>query len=261
MQLPPLLLAFIVLKPSAALYVPELNQDWTLLRPQLEPPKGSVSSLPFNIGFVANPYVWDEEKEDMVEPEAPEVTKLITTTVTLSYVTAAPKATTIVDLVQIDDGQVQRKSPTVEEPEEECDDIIKVKRDEVYHIHDGDCNHEEEDDEDAEENDFEADPVFAVACSTETALSLLLQDGILRDNYDRICSIVSGHQFQCDGPVPQYGTIFAAGWSVTPQGSLALGGSTKFFQCALGDFYNIYDTPIDPLCNPVVLNVVELIDC
>lgn len=235
-----------LIKQLMAIYVPELNQDWTLLRPELNPPKGSVISLPFNIGFVANSYVWDKEKGAMVEPEHQEATRLITTTVTKSYVTAAPQATTTIDLVQIDDGQIQRKTTGAND--------------------NGDC---EEDDSDSESDyegyvkrSVEADsPVFAVACSTNTALSLSLKDGILKDNQDRICSIVSGHQFQCDGPVPQYGTLFAAGWSVTPQGLLALGNSTKFYQCALGDFYNIYDTSIDPLCNPVVLNVVELIEC
>ena len=90
---------------------------------------------------------------------------------------------------------------------------------------------------------------------------MTLTDGILRDSDDRIGCIVSGHQFQFDGPTPQHGAIYAAGWSVTKQGQLALGDSTKFYQCASGDFYNLYDEPIAFQCHPVTLDVVELIEC
>lgn len=88
-----------------------------------------------------------------------------------------------------------------------------------------------------------------------------LHDSILRDSDDRIGCIVSGHQFQFDGPTPQHGAVFAAGWSVTKDGQLALGNSTKFYQCASGHFYNLYDQSIGFQCHPVTLDVVELIDC
>lgn len=104
-------------------------------------------------------------------------------------------------------------------------------------------------------------PVYSVACYTNSTLKMTLTDGILRDSDDRIGCIVSGHQFQFDGPTPQHGAIYAAGWSVTKQGQLALGDSTKFYQCASGDFYNLYDEPIAFQCHPVTLDVVELIEC
>lgn len=97
-------------------------------------------------------------------------------------------------------------------------------------------------------------------CSSETALSLTLQNSILTDSKGRIGSIVSSRQFQFDGPPPQTGTIFAAGWSIV-DGKLALGNSTTFFQCLSGDFYNIYDTSIAEQCNAVELDVVIFDNC
>lgn len=117
-----------------------------------------------------------------------------------------------------------------------------------------------EESEDEDLDDF-VSPVYAVACATNTTLQMQLEDGILRDSNNRIGSIVGGRQFQFDGPSPQYGAIFAAGWSITEKGQLALGNSTKFYQCASGEFYNLYDEPIAFQCNPVTLDVVELIDC
>lgn len=104
-------------------------------------------------------------------------------------------------------------------------------------------------------------PVYSVACYTNATLRMTLTDGILRDSDNRIGCIVSGHQFQFDGPTPQHGAVFAAGWSVTKEGQLALGDSTKFYQCASGNFYNLYDEPIAFQCHPVTLDVVELIEC
>nr|UHH90004.1 Pir11 [Candida metapsilosis] len=121
---------------------------------------------------------------------------------------------------------------------------------EVHHHH----HHDDDDDE------F-ASPVYSVACYTNATLRMTLQDSILRDSDDRIGCIVSGHQFQFDGPTPQHGAVFAAGWSVTKDGQLALGNSTKFYQYASGHFYNLYDQSIGFQCHPVTLDVVELIDC
>ncbi|CAK9435566.1 uncharacterized protein LODBEIA_P02930 [Lodderomyces beijingensis] len=104
-------------------------------------------------------------------------------------------------------------------------------------------------------------PVYSVACYTKSTLRMSLKDSILRDCDDRIGCIVSSHQFQFDGPVPQHGAVYAAGWSVTKDGQLALGDSTKFYQCASGHFYNLYDQPIGFQCHPVTLDVVELIEC
>ncbi|KAG7662346.1 uncharacterized protein J8A68_004117 [[Candida] subhashii] len=110
------------------------------------------------------------------------------------------------------------------------------------------------------EDEFQS-PVYSVACYTNSTLRMTLQNSILKDSDNRIGSIVSGHQFQFDGPTPQHGAVYCAGWSITKDGQLALGNSTKFYQCASGNFYNLYDEPIGYQCHPVTLDVVELIEC
>ena len=104
-------------------------------------------------------------------------------------------------------------------------------------------------------------PTNLVACYTDSSLRMKLEDSILRDSKGRIGCIVSNHQFQFDGPVPQHGAIYAAGWSVTMDGKLALGDCTKFYQCATGEFYKLYNQQIGPQCQPVTLEIVELINC
>ena len=63
-----------------------------------------------------------------------------------------------------------------------------------------------------------------------------------------------------DAP-PQSGSIYTAGFSVCNNGSLALGGSTTWYQCRSGDFYNLYDRWWAPQCNPVTINAVMLKQC
>jgi hypothetical protein len=98
------------------------------------------------------------------------------------------------------------------------------------------------------------------SCSSETALSMILKDSVLIDSQGRIGAIVSNRQFQFDGPTPQAGTIYAAGWNIV-DGKLALGKNTVFFQCLSGNFYNLYDTNIGPQCTAVELDVVLFADC
>ncbi|KAK6456731.1 uncharacterized protein RJT20DRAFT_154302 [Scheffersomyces xylosifermentans] len=130
--------------------------------------------------------------------------------------------------------------------------------DEEDHQKDKECC---DDDEEPQNSSEFVSPVYTVACATNTTLQMTLENSILRDSNGRIGSIVSGHQFQFDGPVPQYGAIYAAGWYITESGQLALGNSTEFYQCASGEFYNLYHEPIGLQCNPVSLDVVELIEC
>ena len=99
------------------------------------------------------------------------------------------------------------------------------------------------------------------ACKNSGTLQLTLKDGILTDDKHRIGSIVSNRQFQFDGPTPQAGAIYAAGWSITPDGKLALGDSDVFYECLSGDFYNLYDEHIAEQCSPIHLEVVNLVDC
>jgi hypothetical protein len=97
-------------------------------------------------------------------------------------------------------------------------------------------------------------------CKDENDLSMTLEDGILIDSKGRIGSIVANRQFQFDGPPPQAGAIYAAGWSID-DGHLVIGDDHIFWECLSGTFYNIYDESIGDQCTPVVLNVVDLVDC
>ena len=105
------------------------------------------------------------------------------------------------------------------------------------------------------------DYVFPVSCKSPNALSMVLHDGILNDAHGRVGSIVANRQFQFDGPPPQAGAIYAAGWSVSEEGNLAIGTTEIFYQCLSGSFYNLYDEHIGSQCEPVYLKVVDLIDC
>lgn len=87
-------------------------------------------------------------------------------------------------------------------------------------------------------------------------LEITLKAGVLKDSKDRTGYIAANNQFQFDGP-PQTGAIYTAGWSACGNGSLALGGSTVFYQCLSGDFYNLYDKAEDKeQCNQVHINIV-----
>lgn len=97
-------------------------------------------------------------------------------------------------------------------------------------------------------------------CKTGNDLAITLENGVLKDSKNRIGSIVSNRQFQFDGPVPQAGAIYAAGWGIV-DGHLTLGGDDIFWECLSGTFYNLYDESIGEQCIPVHLNVVDLVDC
>lgn len=103
--------------------------------------------------------------------------------------------------------------------------------------------------------------VSQVGCKSSEALTMSLKGSVLTDSQGRIGSIVANRQFQFDGPPPQAGAIYAAGWSITADGNLAIGETTTFYQCLSGTFYNLYDKSIGNQCTPVNLQVVELVDC
>ncbi|QLQ79006.1 hypothetical protein HG537_0B03530 [Torulaspora globosa] len=103
--------------------------------------------------------------------------------------------------------------------------------------------------------------IKAVSCKNDGTLQMTLKGGILTDGKGRIGSIVANRQFQFDGPPPQAGAIYAAGWSITPDGNLAIGDEDTFYQCLSGNFYNLYDQSLGEQCHPVHLEVINLIDC
>lgn len=99
-----------------------------------------------------------------------------------------------------------------------------------------------------------------VSCKVNGTLTMTLEKSILKDSSNRVGSIVANHQFQFDGPTPQAGAIYAAGWGVL-DGKLALANSTVFYQCLSGTFYNLYDENIGAQCEAVYLEIVNLVDC
>ncbi|ODV83846.1 hypothetical protein CANARDRAFT_202216 [[Candida] arabinofermentans NRRL YB-2248] len=98
-------------------------------------------------------------------------------------------------------------------------------------------------------------------CKVPSNLMVTLTEGILYDSENRIGSIVSNNQFQFDGPTPQAGAIYAAGWAIDEDGYLALGDQQEFWECLSGDFYNLYNADIADQCEPIYIRLVELIDC
>lgn len=77
----------------------------------------------------------------------------------------------------------------------------------------------------------------------------------MTDSHQRTGYIASNYQFQFDAP-PQAGAIYTAGFSVCANGTLALGGSTQWWGCASGSFYNVYDRDWAPQCNRVEIDVL-----
>jgi hypothetical protein len=125
-----------------------------------------------------------------------------------------------------------------------------------------------------------------VSCLTDSTLQLHLQDSNLYDGLNRTGYIASNYQFQFDGP-PQSGAIYTSGWSLCPVPdpsastspqqagdedgdddgqldgvmTLALGGSTTFWQCLSGNFYNLYTENWAAQCSPVELRITRLVSC
>jgi hypothetical protein len=86
--------------------------------------------------------------------------------------------------------------------------------------------------------------------ATQGALVCTLKDGVLRDSFLRTGSVVANRQFQFDGP-PQAGAIYTGGFSVCNNGSVAIGGTTRWWQCSSGGFYNLYDEWIGAQCEEI----------
>lgn len=74
-----------------------------------------------------------------------------------------------------------------------------------------------------------------------------MKGGALTDPQGRTGYIASNYQFQFDDP-PQAGAIYTAGFSVCRNHYLALGGSTDWYKCLSGSFYNLYFENIGSEC-------------
>ncbi|CCH46592.1 putative secreted protein [Wickerhamomyces ciferrii] len=103
--------------------------------------------------------------------------------------------------------------------------------------------------------------IQSTSCLTDESLALTLKDSILTDAKGRLGAIVANRQFQFDGPPPQAGSIYAAGWSITKDGNLAIGDNDVFYQCLSGSFYNLYDENVAEQCTAIHLEIVDLVSC
>ncbi|KAH7361228.1 hypothetical protein BKA66DRAFT_514725 [Pyrenochaeta sp. MPI-SDFR-AT-0127] len=88
------------------------------------------------------------------------------------------------------------------------------------------------------------------------ALTMTLNDGILKDQAGRQGYIASNYQFQFDAPV-QAGARETSGFSLCGNQSLALGSTTVFYQCLSGEFYNLYSQSTGAQCIPIHIQAVN----
>lgn len=242
------ILYFITL--ALAAYSPDTHDDWTVLKPTVESPRGSYSSLHFNFGIIVNP-VNLESLGEAVEPETVSAAPLKEASIGSS----GKKSSSVIDMEAGSNSRNQSSSNTTDSTNEDSHGLnsrhgqVSIEKRHVAASQ-------------AIASTHDIKPVLVpVSCVSDTVLKLTLEDGILRLTGNRIGSIVSNHQFQFDGPVPQNGALYAAGWLVTPEGLLCLGDQTVFYQCTSGDFYKLFDESIGSQCSPVQLDVIELISC
>lgn len=75
--------------------------------------------------------------------------------------------------------------------------------------------------------------------SCGSSVTLTLNNGNLLDQRGRTGYIASNYQYQFDGP-PQAGYEYTTPFSICGNNSIALGGSTVFYNCNSGSFNNVY---------------------
>ena len=158
--------------------------------------------------------------------------------------TAEPTASAA---AQISDGQIQHKNSTVAAESRAAATTLSDGQPQESGV--------------SSSNDEDSSSSIPKACSSSNNLVMKLEDGVLTDSKGRIGAIVANRQFQFDGPPPQAGSIFAAGWSISKDGYLTLGDSKVFYQCLSGDFYNLYDENVAAQCNAVKLKIIDFVDC
>jgi hypothetical protein len=84
---------------------------------------------------------------------------------------------------------------------------------------------------------------------------ITLENGVLTDQQGRTGGIVANSQFQFD-ELTQEGSLFLDGFSICGNSSLAVGGSTIFYQCLSGTFYNLYQQSQGKQCNEIYINTI-----
>lgn len=265
--------AILALLPMAVgSYSPDTNDDWRVLVPAADSPAGAYNSLPFKFGIIANAYQSQISSPlDTVSNVQMKSLELIDIDATGGVgdtdIVVEGESSPDTGALLSTDGYTPGTENTPEAAAELYNEVYVSS----YGLHSphGGVSVEKRSASDPDTKAVGADTKLAleikslvpVACVTDSVLQLQLEKGILRLNGDRIGSIVSSHQFQFDGPVPQHGALYAAGWLVTKEGLLCLGNNTLFYRCTSGDFYKLYDASIGGQCSPVQLDVIELISC
>ena len=224
---------------ALAAYVP--SEPWSTLTPSATY-KGGLTNYASTFGIAVEPIASaaasSKAKRDAVSQIGD------------GQIQAATKTAAAVS--QINDGQIQAATKTAAA---------------VSQITDGQAQAAKATEGATQQNDGQvqnkdaSNPVTSVSCKVDGTLEMSIKDGILTDGKGRVGSIVANRQFQFDGPPPQAGALYAAGWSITPDGNLALGDQDVFYQCLSGDFYNLYDESIATQCHPVHLQAIDLVSC
>lgn len=270
-----------IITAAIAAYVP--SDPWTDLTPSAPAPTGATTDHTHAFGIqiitisaakrdvvnqIGDGQIQKQTSETLSHPPAPTTTAQVVNQIGDGQIqhqtTSAPPTPTTASVVnQIGDGQIQHQTTAASV---------------VNQIGDGQIQHQtahntstatvasQISDGQIQATGLPADPNAGQsgageACLTENSLTMNLKGGILKDSKGRIGAIVANRQFQFDGPPPQAGSIYAAGWSVTKDGKLAIGSTTTFYQCLSGDFYNLYDENVAAQCSAVELGVIDLVKC
>ncbi|WPK26821.1 hypothetical protein PUMCH_004183 [Australozyma saopauloensis] len=257
---------------AQAAYVP--SEPWTTLTPSAPAPTGAITDHPswFGIQIVAQ-----EVKKDKRDGVAQIGDGQVQKQTSITLLTPAPPKPTAPIINQIGDGQIQNQisnNKPVTIVNQIGDGQIqnqKISTSSVINqIGDGQIQNQPKPTVAGQISDGQPQATgtvpaggskFPQACLAENNLAMKLDKTVLTDSKGRIGAIVANRQFQFDGPPPQAGTIFAAGWSITQNGTLALGNSDMFYQCLSGDFYNLYDQTQGAQCQPVKFSIIELVKC
>ena len=249
---------------ALAAYVP--SEPWSTLTPSATY-KGGLTNYASTFGIAVEPVASaaasSKAKRDAISQIGDGQIQAATTT-----------KTTKAAVSQINDGQIQAATTTAKATKAAVSQINDgqiqaATKAAVSQIGDGQAQAAtktatagaSQDTDGQVQNKDSSNPVTNVSCKVDGTLEMSIKDGILTDGKGRVGSIVSNRQFQFDGPPPQAGALYAAGWSITPEGNLALGDQDVFYQCLSGDFYNLYDESIASQCHPVYLQAIDLVAC
>ncbi|KAL9009174.1 MAG: hypothetical protein Q9173_005775 [Seirophora scorigena] len=97
------------------------------------------------------------------------------------------------------------------------------------------------------------------SCGVVDTAVFTLNDSVLTDRAGRTGGIVAQGQFQFDKPV-QPDSRYLDGFSICGNGSLAIAGSTIFYQCLADNYYNLYQTSQGTQCNEVYILTIPCTD-